>query len=77
MSEEEIKYRRSLDDVLSKIENGHERFCTSPHLRMAVEQLVRGGDPCQIIDQLCKSIDNMNYMLEHVSKQAAGLGNIS
>ena len=73
MNEGEIKYQGNLDAVLSKIENGNERFNTSPHLRMAVEQLVRGADPVQVIDQLCTSIDTMNGMLERLSKHAASL----
>lgn len=45
----------SLDDLISKFQNGEERFNTDPLFHTIIYSLANGEDPLKIIDNLIKS----------------------
>ena len=58
-----------LEDILSKVENGVEKYNKNPHFRQSVEVLLSGGEPIILIDQLTTIIDNILKNYEGVIKQ--------
>lgn len=53
------KYYSRLDTCISRFKNGRERYHNSITLRTAIEVLMMGGDPYEIIDMLCQQNDDL------------------
>lgn len=52
------------DEVLSKFKNGKELFRKSTIFNIIVQQLVRGAEPYEVIEQLCVLNDSAMKSLE-------------
>lgn len=60
----------SINDIISKFENGTERYYTDPIFNKVIMMLYNGQDPLDIIDTLIKSNNEIteafqDYMLKH------------
>jgi hypothetical protein len=60
----------SINDIISKFENGTERYYTDPIFNKVIMMLYHGQDPLDIIDTLIKSNNEIteafhDYMLKH------------
>jgi hypothetical protein len=59
-----------LEEIISKFENGEERYNTDPMVHNIVNMIYNNEDPLIIIDSLIKSNNQMmeaffNYMMKH------------
>ena len=57
---EEKEHYKKTEEYIIKFVNGEERYRTSPTFNIAIQMLVRGVDPYQVIDQLCQNVDDLN-----------------
>lgn len=55
-----IIYNQNINNLVSKFENGKERFYKSATVNKVIQSLARDADPIAILDDLCKIIDDQN-----------------
>lgn len=59
---EEEHYRKT-SETIAKFKNGEKRYRTSVLFNIAVQMLVRGEDPFEVIDQLITATEDTNKAL--------------
>jgi len=58
--------KRPVDEILSKMDNGHERYQKSPLFNITVTQLSMGVGEIDIIDNLLKIADEYQEKIAHI-----------
>lgn len=62
----EVRIAENRDEIISKLENGAERYLVDALTHNMVEHLARGADPIAIIDHLLKSHANLQAKLMEI-----------
>lgn len=66
---EKGQYYSKLDEIISKFEDGANRYKTNAMVSQCVNLLARGADPISIIDMLCKiNSDHVAQMMKFIEK---------